>query len=595
MANDIKNWSWDFGDGDITNSTQPNPLHTYQRNGNYTISLSTQNTSGIWFIKTMPNYITVTDSPPHADFTATPTTRTSGAPLTVRFTDTSTNSPNRWSWNFGDGDGTNATDQNPVHTYMKNGTYTVSLAATNATGLNTVTKTNYITVGPLYSLANGARTVVIFNSTGSTIWTPPANVTKVEYLVVAGGGEGGNGGYSSPEYYPGGGGGAGGVLNGNGFTVVGPQTIIVGTGGRGTGATVAIGANGGSSSFGNSTMNKTAKGGGYGGGFGSAGNNGGSGGGGSGTGMAAGTGNATQGKDGGMGNHNLDGNPAGGGGGATLAGSPASSTNGVVKGGNGGNGILIDITGTGMYYSGGGGGGVGSGSATVGVGGSGCGADGSMGGGIDAICPGGGGGGAGGGPSDGRGQPHGAGGNGTVIISYLTPPIAGFAAVPARGAAALQTVQFADLSTGIPTGWSWSFGDGSMSTLQNPPSHTYAANGTYTVLLTATNAGGSNTTTRARYICVGDCRDKIGAFRNNQSLNLDSWYLDSNANGNWDGSVIDQYYLQFGSSGDQPVAGDWNNNGKSEIGVFQDGTWHLDTSGNGTWDGTPADRLATFG
>ncbi len=53
-------------------------------------------------------------------------------------------------------------------------------------------------------------------------------------------------------------------------------------------------------------------------------------------------------------------------------------------------------------------------------------------------------------------------------------------------------VDFTDLSDNYPTSWSWSFGDGGTSTQQNP-SHTYAANGTYTVCLTATNAGGSST------------------------------------------------------------------------------------------------------
>ncbi len=43
----------------------------------------------------------------------------------------------------------------------------------------------------------------------------------------------------------------------------------------------------------------------------------------------------------------------------------------------------------------------------------------------------------------------------------------------------------------------WTFGDGGTSTLQNP-SHTYAAAGTYTVTLTAANAGGSDTETKVR-------------------------------------------------------------------------------------------------
>jgi PKD repeat protein len=50
---------------------------------------------------------------------------------------------------------------------------------------------------------------------------------------------------------------------------------------------------------------------------------------------------------------------------------------------------------------------------------------------------------------------------------------------------------FTDSSTGSPTAWSWSFGDGSTSTQQNPR-HTYAAAGTFTVSLGITNALGQS-------------------------------------------------------------------------------------------------------
>jgi PKD repeat protein len=53
------------------------------------------------------------------------------------------------------------------------------------------------------------------------------------------------------------------------------------------------------------------------------------------------------------------------------------------------------------------------------------------------------------------------------------------------------SVQFKDLSSGKPTSWAWDFGDGQSASTQNP-SHTYAASGTYTVILTATSTGGSN-------------------------------------------------------------------------------------------------------
>lgn len=53
-------------------------------------------------------------------------------------------------------------------------------------------------------------------------------------------------------------------------------------------------------------------------------------------------------------------------------------------------------------------------------------------------------------------------------------------------------VTFTDLTANDPTSWSWNFGDGGSSTLQNP-THSYLANATYNVCLTASNALGSGT------------------------------------------------------------------------------------------------------
>jgi PKD repeat protein len=55
-----------------------------------------------------------------------------------------------------------------------------------------------------------------------------------------------------------------------------------------------------------------------------------------------------------------------------------------------------------------------------------------------------------------------------------------------------QVVQFTDTSTGTPLSWSWDFGDGATSTLENP-SHGYAAAGCYTVKLTVSESSGSRT------------------------------------------------------------------------------------------------------
>lgn len=54
------------------------------------------------------------------------------APLTVSFTDSSTNNPTSWYWNFGDGD--TSTQQNPTYTYNNPGIYHVTLTASNENG-----------------------------------------------------------------------------------------------------------------------------------------------------------------------------------------------------------------------------------------------------------------------------------------------------------------------------------------------------------------------------------------------------------------------------------------------------------------------------
>ncbi len=81
-------------------------------------------------------------------------------------------------------------------------------------------------------------------------------------------------------------------------------------------------------------------------------------------------------------------------------------------------------------------------------------------------------------------------------------PSATFTANATSGSAPLN-VKFTDTSTNSPTSWSWDFGDGSTSTEQNP-THVYSKPGIYTVSLTATNAGGSNTVTQIAYVTVND-------------------------------------------------------------------------------------------
>ena len=139
----ITEWTWRFGDG--AKSSDRNPVHVYEDPGTYSVSLLVTTSVGTdTEIKTA--FITV--SPPvgpNAEFSGTP--RSGEKPLTVQFTDQSTpgtGTITSWSWTFGDG-GT-STAQDPSHVYGSDGTYSVSLTIQTSIGSNTETKSGYIVV-----------------------------------------------------------------------------------------------------------------------------------------------------------------------------------------------------------------------------------------------------------------------------------------------------------------------------------------------------------------------------------------------------------------------------------------------------------------
>ena len=89
-------------------------------------------------------------------------------------------------------------------------------------------------------------------------------------------------------------------------------------------------------------------------------------------------------------------------------------------------------------------------------------------------------------------------------VDYITvseiPPVAGFSGTPVSGQKPLN-VAFTDSSTGVVSSYSWNFGDGNISTLKNP-SNLYTTAGAYTVSLTVTGPGGSDSETKVDYITV---------------------------------------------------------------------------------------------
>ena len=287
---------------------------------------------------------------------------------------------------------------------------------------------------------------------------------NIDYLVVAGGGGAWMGG-----------GGAGGLLTNVGGTALSlntatPYNVTVGGGGAGAATYSGTSVNGSNSIF----DSLTSIGGGFGGqNFGPAGATGGSGGGGAPFastnpgpgGLTTGTG---LGNNGGASATYASANGgfygAGGGGGAGALGGNGTVSSPTLTGGNGGNGLQNNITGTNTYYAGGGGGGVHGdiSSYTSGAGGSGGGGNGaiqpsSSGGaaGSNAIANTGGGGGGGASYQTIGGFAGGTGGSGIVILRYPTADVASYTATgltPTETTVGTDTVlSFTTVGTGTIT------------------------------------------------------------------------------------------------------------------------------------------------
>ncbi|MCK6649862.1 MAG: gliding motility-associated C-terminal domain-containing protein, partial [Bacteroidia bacterium] len=123
-------------------------------------------------------------SQPTASFTANQTILCQ--PGCVNFTDLSTGNPTSWSWSFPGASPSSSTAQNPTNIcYSANGSYTVTLIATNADGSDTLTQTGYITVGaPVQVTISGNTSINACEQTylsaspadGTYSWGPNVNI-----------------------------------------------------------------------------------------------------------------------------------------------------------------------------------------------------------------------------------------------------------------------------------------------------------------------------------------------------------------------------------------------------------------------------------
>jgi PKD repeat protein len=144
LSTDATSWEWEFGDSNSSNEQHPN--HVYSLAGTYTVSLTATNSIDS-DVETKTDYITVLENtnPPVTDFEADNISINVGS--SVQFFDLSQNNPSEWVWSFDGGTPSSSLEQNPVVIYNTPGIYTVSLTSANEHGTgNTEIKTDYITV-----------------------------------------------------------------------------------------------------------------------------------------------------------------------------------------------------------------------------------------------------------------------------------------------------------------------------------------------------------------------------------------------------------------------------------------------------------------
>lgn len=165
-------WLWDLGNG--TTSTQQNPSVTYTTAGSFTITLRVTNDKGCTRVISRPAYITTTPGV-QAGFTHTQPT-VCRAPAVINFTNTSTGPPTlSYLWDFGDGNTSTATS--PSHTYLTNGSFTVTLVTSSTAGCVDTFRSNPIVIGNFTTSFTGPSTICVNSPAVFTNTSSPAPVS----------------------------------------------------------------------------------------------------------------------------------------------------------------------------------------------------------------------------------------------------------------------------------------------------------------------------------------------------------------------------------------------------------------------------------
>ncbi len=138
LSTDGDSYFWEFGDGE--NSALVNPLHTYDQDGDYLVTLTVTNSCGEDVYEIMVSAV----SSVTAGFS---TSITNGcADFTVQFDNSSSGNATDFEWSFPGGSPSTSTEENPTVVYTEAGTYSVTLMSSNDDFSDEVIQQDYIIV-----------------------------------------------------------------------------------------------------------------------------------------------------------------------------------------------------------------------------------------------------------------------------------------------------------------------------------------------------------------------------------------------------------------------------------------------------------------
>lgn len=122
-------FEWNFGDGGT--STAKEPTHSFGP-GQHVVTLTLRNANGVVSAQATVNTGPPAQAPASASFTTSSTRPKPGEPVSFSATTSGGDPATKWDWNFGDG--TTGTGQNVTHTFNGEGSFNVTLTASNSGG-----------------------------------------------------------------------------------------------------------------------------------------------------------------------------------------------------------------------------------------------------------------------------------------------------------------------------------------------------------------------------------------------------------------------------------------------------------------------------